>query len=188
MQSLLILLLDGILLLISIAIIPLTAIVLGSETFQGTSAEPVYKGTSVSDFWTVWTIAPGVSYAGLKATLAAGCIGTAAGLLMLVSLPCTGTPAARSYSCMAASAAATITTIIAFVWSFVETYTSDSAYHGPFTQTFQRPVGTHGSYSVESWNCQTVSIRLPTQRGDSERWCALAVSRFREQGCCIDTC
>lgn len=177
MLGLAILLLDSVSLLISIPIIVLTALVANSEKLKGKYASELWQNGSYNDFWSIVDIPYGTSYGSLKATLAAGCIGTVAGVVILFSFLCAAAPINRSRTGMIVSAATLLTTVIALVYSFAETYASDRVYQGPFRpNSHHLTVGVRGTYSVESWNCQTYDLRAPMQRGDSERWCALAVS------------
>lgn len=175
------LVLNTLLLAISIAAIVVAALVLPSESLGSSDGLPVFDGRGASPTWGAYIIAPGLSYASLKASLAAGCIGGGAALVMFHNILSSSNRPAQSYSGALASAATVITIIIAFVWSFVATYTSSHPYLGPFPETFNHDtVGEHGTYSFESWNCQVVPLRIPDQRGQAKRWCALSVSIYHK--------
>lgn len=121
-----ILLLYLLLLLLSIAAIVTTALVLPSKAYRGNTGAEVWTGETYSDFWQVWYIAPGTTYASIYAILAAGIINIPcafAGALSYVS-----SSWKAPYFGVGASAASFIVAVIAFVWSFVATYTSDRAY------------------------------------------------------------
>ena len=161
-------------LLISIAITVTALLAFNTISSRGETTSSLWTGTTTSNYWEIWDIAPGTSYYTLKATVAAGAIGLFAGFLAITHL-FEDTENKRLYRGSFASCASLLATIIVLPWSFAATYSSDMVYRGPFNDV--GTVGDEGSYSVESWACQTVSLRAPGQRGQAQRTCALAVSR-----------
>jgi hypothetical protein len=166
-------------LLISVAITATALLAFDTESSRGETTSALWTGTRTNIYWKIWDIAPGTSYESLKATVAAGVAGLIAGFLAISHL-FEDTENKRLYRGSFASCVSLLATIIGFPWAFAATYSSDKVYRGPFDGV--GTVGDQGSYSVESWACQTVSLRVPGHRGQIERTCALAVSTD-EQGC-----
>lgn len=168
------------LLLISIAAISVSGVALSSKGRQ--SSSPIFNGTAPSTIWQIYTIAPGVSYASLWATLAAACIGVGTALVQYINIAGRDNPRGHLLCGASTSGLAAAAAIMAFVWSFVATYTSSRVYNGPFPETVigRNPVGSQGAYSFESWNCQTVPLRNPEYGdcGEAKRWCYLGVSHY----------
>ena len=162
-------------LLISAAITTTALLAFNTLPSRGETTSELWTGTKTSPYWEIWDIAPGTSYESLKATIAAGVAGLIAGFLAISHL-FEDTENKRLYRGSFASCASLVATIVCFPWAFAATYSSDRVYRGPFDGV--GTVGDQGSYSVESWACQTVSLRVPGHRGQAEQTCALAVSRY----------
>lgn len=174
------LILNTILVLVSIAAMVVSSVALPSRGEQSTDL--LFNGTAPSTVWSIYITTPGTSYGSLWATLAASAIGVVAALTQYINIGGEDNPRGHAM-CGAVVSGGTVTAaLVAFVWSFVATYTSSRVYDGPFPETniWHDPVGQRGTYSYESWNCQSVGLRYWKFgiRGRARSLCYLGVSRY----------
>lgn len=85
MPNLMIPILGVLLLVLGAALIGTSTPVFHTQSFQGSALDGLYNGHTFSSVWEVYVIAPGATYDSLKAILAAGCVGIAAGVVVIIS-------------------------------------------------------------------------------------------------------